>query len=175
MLQLFQKSKIPLTWKSIIVGRKLGVATNEFIEAFAVEYLIQHPSVHNLDINELAYGIPDTYQGNLDINELLEKIVYSFSLKIPQKETVIWNLESRKWRYFLLKKASLEKNTENELEDAIENIYCKFEHPSELEQFIPHLSQRSSENVNKEEYNKSLLDRLNQFLKKEETEMVKRP
>jgi len=161
--QFFKECKIPLNWKTIFIGRKLGLLDNTFVEAFATEYLIMHPSSSNFDINELAYGVPDTYKGNLDLLELLEKITTTLYLEVPQKDSDSWNNESIKWQYVLIKKALVEAKSEKELQERIEDIYCSFEHPTQLEQFIPWKPNWRSDNIHT-----TLSDRLDHFLKNEQ-------
>jgi hypothetical protein len=163
LLQFFKNHALPLTWQSLIVGRKLKLASHDFIEAYATEYLMVNPLEKCLDSNELAYGIPDTYQGNILINELLEKITVRLKLEIPQERSPLWFHEARKWRFMLLKKAFIEITDEQKLQEKIEDIYCKFEHPENLEQLCEHNALPPTE----EYKNLMLSERLSLFLHKE--------
>ncbi len=134
-LTFFEKYNIPISWGTIIVGRKLKLVNNAFIEDFATKCLIQNDKLNNPNIIELAYGIKDDYL----INQLLEKIVHDLKISLEENDE-IWNIEKRKWR-FMVSHEILNKNYSNKkILEAIESVYWDFDHPKEMNEFLIFMS-----------------------------------
>lgn len=58
----FENNNIAISWKTILVGRKLKLVNSSFIEDFASQYLSEHYKLDNMNIIELAYGVKDEFE-----------------------------------------------------------------------------------------------------------------
>lgn len=168
LLDILKSHHIPLSWSTIFVGKKLNLVHNACIEAFATQYLSDNPKANNVQIIDLAYGFPDTYVGNRAQDETLQKIFTSLNISL-EKDSPEWKLEERKWRYALLKKVQEQHLNSQRLLEEIESIYCTFDHPEDMadfEQYIPYMPPTGLTTP------KSLATILDEFLKKEQHELV---
>lgn len=75
-LSFFEKNNISISWDTVLVGRKLKLAGNIFIEDYATKYLIE-TNTNNIKIIELAYGIKDDYIIDNILQKLSEKFLYA--------------------------------------------------------------------------------------------------
>jgi len=167
----FKENTIPVSWKTIYIGRKLNLINSNFIEDFATQYLIEHYKLDNINIIELAYGLKDDFE----INDRLEKLLKELNIKIeensPERE-----IEKRKWRFIKLQSLLYKNYCNSELIDAIENVYCDFDHPSEMNEFLIYMppafdDEYSFDNHSVEENLAHIIQRFRNFLVKEQLEL----
>lgn len=126
----FAKNNISVSWKTILTGRKLHLADKSFVKDFASQYLLDHYKLDNINIIELAYGLEDEFE----INENIKKILNALKVNIDDLEQ--FNIEKRKWRFLMLEKLIHQNYSNKEILEKIESIYCDFEHPEDISEFI---------------------------------------
>lgn len=171
LLFLFNENNIPISWKTVLVGRKLKLADNLFVEDFATNYLLENSTFQNLSLIELAYGVKNEF----DVNDILNKIYQDFAISIDE-ETPEWDIEVRKWRYLLLKQLTTEKYNNRKLLDEIESIYCDFGHSEDLEIFILYMPSPATHGYDFAKHSAQenityLVNHFCQFLDKEQHEL----
>lgn len=168
----FKENNIPISWKTIIVGRKLGLVDNKFIDEYATNYLLEHYKIDNPYILELASNLNDDFE----INNNLEKLTQNFNItteEIADKSSI----EHRKWRYILLKNLTMKNYSNMQLLRKLEEVYCDFEHPEDMISFIPYMPYPEDtydfKNHTPDENREHLIQLFYQFLEKEKQELQK--
>jgi hypothetical protein len=69
-LNIFEKNNIAYNWKTICVGKKLGLLDHKEVESYAIKYLEGHPTCVNPYITEIAYGVKE-----IELENLLTKVI----------------------------------------------------------------------------------------------------
>lgn len=129
-LDIFKENNIDYSWATVYVGKKLGFLKLDQISEYAVEYLTQNPDCTDSNIAGLAYGVSEN-----EIDEVLTKVFKNIGLNI-EKDSPIWNLEKRKWRYCILKYFLTAIKDQNYLLTKIDEIYSDFGYPVDMVEFI---------------------------------------
>lgn len=164
LLKTFKQNNIPITWKTIFVGRKLKLADNFLIEDFATDYLAEHYPLNNINIIELAYGVKD----NFELDDILKKLTEDFKFELHE-DTHDWDLEKRKWRFIKLKELHEKNFNDKKLLEEIESIYCDFDHEENLSPFITYMAPDIEEDYDyrkhtKEENFRRMIQKFENFL-----------
>lgn len=168
LLKKFKENNISISWKTIIVGRKLGLANASFIEEFATDCLINNSKIKNQYIAELASGITD----NFEIDQLLSKISQSMNI-ILDEESIEYDAEIRKWRYVVLVQLLDKKYGNEDLLQKIEEIYADFDYPEDMRNLIYYIPSGTFDptKFSREECLQRLVNLFNEFLIKEQREL----
>lgn len=118
------------SWLTIYVGYQLNFLSHSEISYYARDYLLKNADCTNQYIAQLAY------EADKDNTErcLVKILTY---LKYPpiEKDDKLWNLEKRKWRFYILKSITSANDVEK-LINEIESVYCDFEHPNDMNSLI---------------------------------------
>ena len=166
-LAYFQKYTISVSWKTVFIGRQLHLADKAFLTDFASQYLLDHYKLDNINIIELAYGIED----GLDIDETIKKILHDLQITLDELDQL--DIEKRKWRFLSLEQLTHQNCSNREILEKIESIYCDFERPEDLSEFIPYMPHAKDDtydykNHTAEENLAHLVNRFKKFLLQEQ-------
>ena len=161
-LSIFNDNNVAIDWDTIKVGWDLQRITPDEISKFAVDYLEQHPSLVNEYVSELIFGVKD-----YEIGTYLQNVFKSLGMGTPEKNSIRWNIQWRKWRYCIM--SEMVKNISNsaDLLQAIEGVYADFGYPEDMNGFIYYIpiDQRITENtIDTLDGHEKLMKVLNTFL-----------
>lgn len=153
--------------ENIIHRRQLRLVDKSFVKDFASQYLLDHYKLDNINIIELAYGIED----ELIIDETIKKVLHDLKITIDDSDQR--DIDKRKWRFLSLEKIIHRNHSNNEILEKIESIYCDFEHPEDLSEFILYMPHAKDDNYDyknhtAEENLARLVDQFKKFLLQEQ-------
>jgi hypothetical protein len=166
--QTLLDNHMTFTWATAKVGWDMHCIDKSDLQMFAVHYLEFNSNLVNRYISELIFGVPD-----YEIDPLFTKIFPSLNLELPQKNSPLWNIEWRKWRFYLL--TELLKNVQDpeELLMKVEGVYADFGYPEDMVSFIYYMPPENGiVDNNPEKARLHLIDKLKKFLNEEQKRII---
>jgi len=137
-LQLLKENELECNWKTIYVGRKLGLISHSLVTNFAIDIVKNDENTENELILELTWDLDEE-----DADKILEILINQL-YNLPMNEgSFEWNMEMRKWRYCILMDIIKNMNSKEDVYESIEEIFSKFKYPKDMRHFFTQISDKN--------------------------------
>lgn len=166
-LNLFKENNFECSWKTLYVGRKLGLISHSIVTDFALKIVEDNEDVDNTLILELAWDLEED-----ESDRILEILINQIYGSIIYEKSAEWDIEKRKWRYCALSEISKRINNEQAIYQEVEEVFSVFKYPSDMSELFRNIS---DEHFYSQEKQKDIVNHMknmiSEFLEREKFEL----
>lgn len=166
-LNLFKENNFECSWKTLYVGRKLGLISHSIVTDFALKIVEDNEDVDNTLILELAWDLEED-----ESDRILEILINQIYGSIIYEKSAEWDIEKRKWRYCALSEISKRINNEQSIYQEVEEVFLVFKYPSDMSELFRNISdERFYSKEKQKDIVNHMKNMISEFLEREKFEL----